>query len=146
VDALGVDGVRSLAAGHSHLPAADAFAALRDRGGVSYGAGDMFGYRSERPFDTIFVWEALLIVAAAGRQREYVSMIDANLAAGGTVVMTGIRRDDGLPGRDLEIVEAEFARRGYPTVLTRASPPSDRWARGYLPRPVFPVLMASKPA
>jgi hypothetical protein len=150
VDAIGAGGVRALATTHGNLPAPDryaapdAFAALRGSGAVSFEAGDMFGYRSARPFDTIFVWEAMLIVAAAGRQREYVEMIDANLAAGGTVVMTGIRRDDGRPGRDLEIVEAEFRRGGYATVVTDAAPPTDRWARGLLSQPVFPVLIATK--
>ncbi|RZU54048.1 hypothetical protein EV385_5985 [Krasilnikovia cinnamomea] len=143
-DAIGPDGVQTLAARHGGLPDPESFAQLRDRGGVAFDTADMFAYRSARPFDTIFVWEAMLIVAAAGRQREYVEMIDANLAPGGTVVLTGIRRDDGRPGRDLEILVAEFRRNGYATVVTDASPPTDRWARGLLPQPVFPVLIATK--
>jgi hypothetical protein len=143
-EAIGADGVRALAATHGGAQDPDGFVALRDRGAVSFESGDMFAYRSAQPFDAIFVWEAMLIVAAAGRQREYVRMIDANLAAGGTVVLTGIRRDDGRPGRDLEIVEAEFRRGGYATVVGNAAPPTDRWARGLLPQPVFPVLIATK--
>jgi hypothetical protein len=104
----------------------------------------MFEYRCARPFDTIVGWDALVNVVATGRQREYVEMIDANLTAGGTAIMTGVARADGRPGRDLEILDQEFASEGYVTALTEASPPSDRWARGYLPQPVFPVLMALK--
>ncbi|GAB1692271.1 hypothetical protein [Krasilnikovia sp. M28-CT-15] len=143
-DAIGPDGVRALAARHGGLPDPASFVELRDRGGVAFETGDMFAYRSARRFDTIFVWEAMLIVAAAGRQREYVEMIDANLATGGTVVLTGIRRDDGRPGRDLEILAAEFRRTGYTVVVTDASPPTSRWARGLLPQPVFPVLIATR--
>jgi hypothetical protein len=171
VDKLGEEGVRSLLAGRPALPslpaldaldAPDSFTALRDRGGITFETADMYAFRSARPFDTIVVWEALPTVAAAGRQSEYVEMIDANLATGGTVIMAGIgraadtghdagighaagaRRVTGRCGRNLEIFAEAFAATGYATALTEASPPSDRWARGYLPQPVFPVLMALK--
>ena len=152
VDRLGDEAVRALVATHGHRPAQPhqlgVLDQLRDRaadGALTFETADMFTYTGAEPFDTIFVWEALLIVAGAGRERDFVDMVDRNLAGGGTAVMTGIRRADGRWGRDLEIVRDEFAARGYATTLTVSRPAADRWARGFLPRPEFPVLLAVRP-
>lgn len=144
------EGVRELVDRHApvRLVRPDVLDALRKKassGDIAFDAADMFTYRADLPFDTVFVWEAALIVARAGRQRDFVDMIDANLTPGGCIVMTGIRREDGRLGRDLEIVHAEFRRRGYTTAVTNATPPVERWARGTLTQPVFPLMFATKP-
>ncbi|MFJ1732945.1 hypothetical protein [Streptomyces sp. NPDC088254] len=149
-EALTGEEVLELAERHSpvRLASADLLGLLRKKassGDFVFETADMFGFRTEQPFDAMFVWEAALIVARSGRQSDFVDMVDANLASGGVIVMTGIRREDGQLGRDLEIIRDEFRGRGYTTTQTNAAPPTDRWARGYLEQPVFPVLFVTKP-
>jgi hypothetical protein len=125
------------------LQLASSLSELQKAGAFDVFQADMFVYDAADPFDAVFVWEAMAMISSVGRQGDFTKMLARNTTDGATVVMTGMRRDDGLPGRDLELAADALSDVGYDSTIHSIAPIAASWAPG-LSRPTFPVLIATR--
>ncbi len=103
---------------------------------------DMFNLSIQRKFDVIFIWEAALMIAGAGKELIFLDKISPHLSRKGRIVFTGIRNQQQQYPRELEIIKKILSERGFDVSLIGIKPRAEDWAYGQVSNVWFPVLIA----